>query len=187
MKISRKSIREAYKTTKTIFKQRNYALLALGIAIIVLMISVWLPNISLISDVVTSSTTDLQHKITILWSTLGGIRTNFTTPGAIFLIFISLLVGLNLALTIYYFKRRLRIQKANGVSLIGMIIGLVGIGCASCGSIVLASIIGLGATASLIGALPFHGQEFNIMSIIVLLLSFYVVAKKAYDPLVCES
>ena len=57
--------------------------------------------------------------------------------------------------------------------------------CASCGSVILSTFLGVGATAAFTGFLPFGGQEFSILAIIILAASLYVTGKKIADPLVC--
>jgi hypothetical protein len=135
--------------------------------------------------VVTSQTLSVSQKALFLWSLLGAITTNYSILTAWLLIIIALLSGLNIAVSTYYFKQRLAFQKAYGVSLLGMLAGFIGIGCASCGSIFLATLIGVGATASVTGAMPLQGQEFTILSILLLIGTLYYTAKKAGDPLVC--
>ena len=163
----------------------KYILLALILSTLVFVFSVWLPNFGLIRDFVFSSNTAFFDKIAFLWNSLGAISTNFNGPSAIILVVISVLFGLNISLTVYYLKRRITFQKAGGMSIAGMLVGLIGIGCASCGSVILATFLGVGAAAAFTGFLPFGGQEFSFLAIIILLWSLYVTGKKIADPLVC--
>ena len=163
----------------------KYTLLALILTILLFVFSVWLPNLGLIRDVVFSNNFTFLNKIIFLWNSLGAITTEFSASSATLLVFISVLFGLNIALTVYYFKRRITLQKAGGTSIAGIIAGLIGIGCASCGSVILSTFLGVGATAAFTGFLPFGGQEFSILAIIILVWSLYVTGKKIADPLVC--
>ena len=163
----------------------TYIVLALILSTLVFVFSVWLPNWELIRNVVFSSNTAFFDKITFLWNSLGAITTNFSGSSATLLVVISVLFGLNISLTVYYFKRRITFQKAGGMSVAGMLVGLIGIGCASCGSVILATFLGVGAAAAFTGFLPFGGQEFSILAIIILVVSLYITGKKIADPLVC--
>ena len=163
----------------------KYTLLALILTILLFVFSVWLPNFGLIRDVLFSNNFTFLNKIIFLWNSLGAITTEFSASSATLLVFISVLFGLNIALTVYYFKRRVTLQKAGGMSIAGMLAGLIGIGCASCGSVILSTFLGVGATAAFTGFLPFGGQEFSILAIIILVASLYVTGKKIADPLVC--
>lgn len=161
-------------------------LLALIFATIVFVFSVWLPNLELIQSVLFSDKTVFLDKIIFLWNSLGAITTNFNPLSAILLVLISILFGLNISFTVYYFKRRIAFQKAGGMSILGMLAGVVGVGCASCGSVILSTFLGVGATATFTGILPFGGQEFSVLAIIILLVSLYITGKKIADPAVCR-
>lgn len=163
----------------------KYILLALILAMIVFVFSIWLPNLGLIRETIFSNNFAWGEKIIFLWNLLGAINTNFSALSATLLVIISVLFGLNIAVTVYYFKKRIAFQKAGGMSLAGMLAGLIGIGCASCGSVILSTFLGVGATASFTGLLPFGGQEFSILSIVVLVSTLYITRKKLSDPLVC--
>lgn len=69
--------------------------------------------------------------------------------------FISLLSGLNFAMLVFYLKKRIRIQKNLDTGFIGMFTGFLGIGCASCGSIILSSILGLTVATSFFKSIAF--------------------------------
>src|SRR3989338_5131989 len=181
------NIRTAWESLyREILCSPKYIALALIFIILVFVFSVWLPNLGLIRDVVFSNNFTFLNKIIFLWNSLGAITTEFSASSATLLVFISVLFGLNVALTVYYFKRRITLQKAGGTSIAGMIAGLICIGCASCGSVILSIFLGVGATAAFTGFLPFGGQEFSILAIIILVWSLYVTGKKIADPLVCK-
>ena len=163
-----------------------YLSLALLLAALVFVFSVWLPNLGLIREIVFSPRLTVLNKASFLWHSLGAIATNFSVLSATLVVFISVLFGLNIALTVVYFRRRIALQKAGGMSVVGMLAGLIGIGCASCGSVLLSTFLGVGATAAFTGFLPLGGQEFSILGVVILVGSLYVTAKKLSDPLVCK-
>lgn len=169
-----------------IFRSPGYLLVTLFSASAVFVISIWLPNFGLMKSVIFSESISFFDKFIFLWNSLGAIQTNFTSFAAFMLIAVSILLGVNMSMVVYYFRKRIAFQKASGGGIVGVLLGLVGVGCASCGSIVLSSLIGVGAAASFVGFLPLKGQEFSILSIIVLLFALYITAKKASDPLVCD-
>jgi|SRR3989344_204095 len=186
MHISLQHISAAKAALITILRRPLYAVIALATAFVTFALSVWLPNLDFIATFISSPRVALGEKIAFLWSSLGAITTNFSLLAALLTIAISILFGLNVALTVYYFQRRLQFQKVAGIGTLGMLLGLVGVGCASCGSIVLSIFLGIGATAAVTGVLPFGGQEFSMLSVAVLFGTLYVIAKKAGDPLVCD-
>jgi len=168
------------------FCSPKYLTLALFVAVTVFLFSIWLPNLGLIRVVIFSPDFTFLKKALFLWDSLGAISTNFSLLTASFTLFISVLFGLNISLAVYYFKKRITFQKAGGISIAGMLVGLIGVGCASCGAIVLSTLLGVGAAAAVTGILPFGGQEFSMLSIIILLGALYITAKKATDTLVCK-
>lgn len=55
---------------------------------------------------------------------------------------------------------------------------LLGLGCASCGAFVLASLLGIFGATSLLAFLPLHGGEFQIMAFVISLGSLQVLIRK---------
>jgi hypothetical protein len=142
------------------------------------MFSIWIPNLGLIRDIILSSDFAFIGKLAFLWNSLGAITTNFAPITAILTIIISFLFGFNIAITVYYFKKRIAFQKAGGMSLAGMLAGLIGIGCASCGSVILATFLGVGSATVVTGFLPFGGEEFAIIGSVILNGAIYITPKR---------
>lgn len=171
---------------KEVFFHPSYAVFALLIAVSILVFAIWLPNLSFVGHVVSSPTYSTGGKFSILWSSLGALKTNFTAVSRTLTILIALLTGMNFTLFAYYLKRRFRLEKSAGTSVLGMTAGLLGIGCASCGSVLLSSIFGLSATAGFIGVLPLRGSEFGILGVLLLIWSNYSLALKIRTPMSCS-
>ena len=186
MKAFMRNVQMALKSLREIFCLPKNLAIALLVAALVFVFSIWLPNIRLIRDIVLSDNIAVLNKLSFLWFSLGAIRTNYSLFTAALLLAISLLFGMNISLTVYYFKKRIAFQKASGMSIAGMLAGLIGIGCASCGSVVLSAFLGVGATAAVTGPLPHGGEEFSLVSIAILISTLYITAKKAADPLLCK-
>ncbi len=163
----------------------RYLILVLLAALALFLFSIWLPNLSFIGGIITSSFFTISQKVGILWGSLGAFQTNLRPFGRVALVIASLLFGLNISLFSFYIKQRVKLEKEAGVSLGGIILGTLGVGCASCGSFILTSILGASASIVFLGSLPFKGQEFAIIGIFMLGLSIYLIAKKIQQPLVC--
>jgi len=71
-------------------------------------------------------------------------------------------------------------------STVGLVLGVLGIGCASCGSLVLASLFSLLGLGGVFAMLPFGGVEFAVIGLIMLVISTYYLLKKIHDPMVCK-
>lgn len=173
-------------STKEVIKRWHYVVLALLVSFLLFLFVIWLPNLSFVREITFSPFFTITQKISILLSSLGAFKTNLSLFGKVTLIITSLLFGLNVSLFSFYIKRRVKLEKEVGMSLGGMLAGLIGIGCASCGSFIIASIFGMSASAVFIGLLPFRGQEFAVAGILILSLSIVLISKKIQEPFVCK-
>ena len=176
---------QTFNVLKEVLGQARFLALFLLTSAFVFLISVWLPNLSFIKYVLTSPALTFFQRLNFLAASLGAIRTNFTLFSQILTVLVSLLFGLNISLVVYHFKKIAAWRKSAGMSLGGIFSGWLGIGCATCGSIILSSIFGVSATASFLGILPLAGQEFGLLSILFLGFSIVLVTRKIKGPLVC--
>lgn len=126
---------------KQVFSNVRYLVLAGIVGFAVFAFSAWLPNLGLIVKVISSSGASLLGKITFLASLLGSIQTNFTFFSAAYTIAIAALFGINVAMVAYYFAQRKQLVRQTGIaaSFGGLVSGILGIGCAACGTLVLGS------------------------------------------------
>jgi hypothetical protein len=97
----------------------------------------------------------------------------------------ALLFGLDAALIAHYMRRQVRLNKVAGASAVGVVIGLLGVGCAACGSVFLTSLLGLGTALGVLAWLPLHGQEFTWLGVVIVVGSVFSIAKKIVDPEAC--
>ncbi|MBI4114394.1 MAG: hypothetical protein HY445_00960 [Candidatus Niyogibacteria bacterium] len=171
-----------------VFGAPFYAIMAIVFAVAAFLFAVWLPNIGLISDVFTHSSASLGDKLRLAITLLGSIRTNFSFLSATYTILIALLFGINITMIAYYLKQRIGMADRGGffVGLGGMASGVLGIGCAACGSFILTAMLSfIGASGSL-ALLPFNGGEFGFLSIVLLSASIFLISRKITNPLVCR-
>ena len=175
-----------FTALKQVFRNAWYVVIAGVVASAVFALATWLPNLKLIFQVITSSTTSLAAKFGIPVSLLRSITTNFTIFSASYTIAIALLFGINAAMIIYYFKQQKTISKQSGIAGFGgLISGIFGVGCAACGTLVLAPLLALIGAGGILALLPFGGQEFGMLGVGMLGFSIFVAAKKIQEPLVC--
>jgi len=112
--------------------------------------------------------------------------TLFTASFQALLFFTAILSGINISLFVFYFKRRVGMQRSAGVGFLGIAGGFLGVGCSACGSVVLSSIIGIGASSQFVATLPLEGYEFSLLSIGLLVFANLYLAKKIADPMTCS-
>lgn len=172
-------------TVVRIITNPKYLALSIVVTFIVIAFAAWLPNLHLITRVMTSSTMTLWQKTNLLTSLLGSLQTNFSPLSRSVTIVSATLTGIQASLLVYYLRQTARIQQEMGVSLAGVATSLLGVGCASCGSVVLTSLIGIGSASTVLGVLPFRGQEFGFLGITILLFAIAFTVKKINQPFVC--
>ena len=86
------------------------------ITLLLIAFSAWLPNVHLITKVMTSSTMTVWQKTNLLTSLLGSLQTNFTALSRSLTILSAILTGIQSSLLIYYVRTSMRFQKAMSIS-----------------------------------------------------------------------
>ena len=174
---------------KRVFIRPFHTLLAVFVAALTLSVLLLLPNKAVLTDVLQSSVVSFSAKVSFLLSLYGSLGTNFTLFTAAYTVLIAMLLGINVSLLWYYGARARRLSAVDrtitftGIG--GFVSGLFGIGCAACGTILLAGIFNLLGIAWLITYLPLHGAEFGVIGVGLLLFTSYTLAKRINDPLLC--
>ena len=169
-----------------VLRRPLYAMLVASVGLLVFIFATWLPNLGLIADIFRSHAT-LAQKIEIPWSLLGGIATNFSLLSASYTIGIAVFFGLNVALAVFLLRRGVAnaAQKGMAGSVLGIVSGAFGIGCAACGSFLLTTVLAWFGAASAVALLPLAGAEFGLLGLALLVLSLYLTAKQIESSAVC--
>jgi hypothetical protein len=92
------------------------------------------------------------------------------------LLLVAVLVGVDIALVAYHVREHRLSAEGGGGSLLGVVLGTLGAGCAACGSAVIAGLLSLFGAAGLVTLLPLDGLEFALLALVTLLLSIHWVA-----------
>jgi len=171
-----------------VFGKPAYVILALLISALAFAVAVWLPNFRLVAGIVSSPDVPLSSKIELPISLLGSIITNFTLLSASYTIAIAVLFGIYVAMTVYFLKRRIKEVGQGGIAtgFLGMTSGVLGVGCAACGSFLLTSALSLVGAGAGLTFLPLMGSEFGILGVALLAFAVYTTAKQIENPLVCK-
>jgi hypothetical protein len=93
------------------------------------------------------------------------------------LVAIAAMVGVNLAMVAYHLREHGRSTEGGTGSALGVFLGLLGAGCAACGSAILVGVLSLVGATGLATALPLDGLEFSALALLALLLSTYWLAE----------
>lgn len=174
------------KTFQIVFARPAYAALAVAVAFVLLFGAAWMRNLSFLGFLITSPQFGIATKLKVFEWTFSNLALNTSPLRLILVISAAVLAGVNASLLAFYIRRRLRVGKEAGASIGGMIVSSLGIGCASCGSVLLTSLLGFSAGAAALAALPLQGAEFSLAGIGLLAASITMLAKKIQNPLVCE-
>lgn len=177
-----------FQSLRKVFRKPQYTILAFITSVVVFAFAVWFPNLSLIVEIMGHPGISLSQKLDLPISLLGSIATNFTLLSSLYTIAIAVLFGVNLAMTIYFLRRKVSEVRGSGVAtgFIGLASGVLGMGCAACGSLLLTSGLSLVGASSILAFLPLAGGEFGILGVILLLVSIRLIAKQIQNPAVCK-
>lgn len=174
------------KVFKEVFINYQYLIIAALFGFVIFSFSVWLRNLPLLKTIAASSAFGLADKIAIFVKFLGGIETNVTLFSAFLIVTMSILFGVNAAMFAYYLIRQRQMPKKEGMGAIGAFVsGMFGVGCASCDSFLLGSLLASFGASGIITLFPLRGEEFSILSIAFLLLSIYWISKSIRSNKVC--
>ncbi len=110
--------------------------------------------------------------------------TSFPSAVIFVALIISLAFAVNAALGTYYLRHRMPVGKTAATSVAGLFFGLLGMGCASCGSVLLSALVG-GASLGLLSILPLRGLEFGIIGAAVSIGATYLTAKRVAAAEIC--
>lgn len=128
--------------------------------------------------------------LALVVSLYGGLATNYTWWGAGVLVTIALLAGVQVMLLAYYLSTQRTLRGtgrfASGLSLSGLVAGLAGVGCAACGSVLATVVVSWLGLAGLLSILPFQGQEFGLLGIVILFFVNKLLLRRIADPAVCR-
>lgn len=171
-----------------VFRKPAYVFLALVVSASIFVLAVWFPNIRLVAGIVSSPDIPFMSKIELPFSLLGSIATNFTLFSAAYTVIIAVLFGMYVAMSVYFLKRRVKEIGQSGVvtGFFGIGSGILGVGCAACGSFLLTSVLSFVGASGALAFFPFGGKEFGILGVTLLTIALYATAKQIENPLVCK-
>lgn len=172
---------------RRVFARSSYLALAAALAVAAFLLAVWFPNFGLIGDVFGRSNAPFAVKIGVALSLLGGIVTNFSLLSAAYTIAIAVLFGTNVAMIVYLLRQKRAGAAGQNVAIGsgGVVSGVLGIGCAACGSLILSAMAPFLGTAGALAMLPLNGGEFGILSVVLLVVSLLFMSKTIAEPVAC--
>lgn len=173
---------------REVFARPAYLGLAALLGLAAFLAQLWLPNYRLLGAVFATPEAAFALKARLLASLLGGLVTNFDAVAAFSAVAVPLLFGMDIAMIVYFLRRRRaqlpRGEIAAGVG--GAASGAIAAGCAACGSFLLVTILSFFGATGALALLPLRGGELGLLSVALLLLSIFLIARKIAAPMACE-
>lgn len=172
---------------RQVFARSSYIALASALSVVAFLLAVWFPNLGLIGEVFSGSNAPLAAKLGVALSLLGGIGTNFSLLSAGYTIAIAVLFGITTAMIVYLLTQRQVAAAGQNIAIGsgGVASGVLGIGCAACGSLILGAGVPFLGAAGALAVLPLNGAEFGILSVALLFVSLLLISRKIAEPIAC--
>lgn len=167
-----------WQALKQVFSQTTYTISAIVVAVLIFSTSLWLPNLPLITQIVTEADMSFFGILLFLFTLLGSVTTSFTVLSASMLAITASLIGVYVSLVMYHLRQRGGGRLSFGTGFIGLVSGLIGVGCVACGSLLLTSLLSFGTATAVLGFFPLKGMEFSIIGIILLVASIITIARE---------
>ncbi len=163
-----------------VFGNPVYAGLWLVVFFLVLGCIVWFPNWRLLLDVWHGQTLGLGEKVTFLLEGYEGIVTNFEPAVALSLVSMALLFGATITLIVAIGASRADRARGGG----GLLAGIVGAGCAACGTSLAAPVLSAVGAGSSLAVSQAIGTIANLLAILLLGYSVFRLGQQAasYPP-----
>ena len=170
------------RVIKRVYGEPRYIIWAVALAILLVGLLVWVPNIKLIGAVLQGGLS-LGAKLSFILGLYLALPFTYGNTQAIYTIVIAILFGLNTSMILYYISQNKGAfaHKSMWAQVGAFMVAVLGLGCASCGALLLTPLLGTALAGTLL-LLPFDGMELSVISIAIILWSMYAVAKKIDNP-----
>ena len=164
------------RTARLVLGIPAYAAFAVVAAAVGLTVFVVSQNTALVADVVVGGSLPTSNRLAVLAGLYPFLGTSFGLAAGLALLGVSGLLGVDLALVAYHFRRHGVSLDASGGSAVGALFGVLGAGCAACGPAVLVGLLSLVGATGLLTLLPLEGLELSGIAAVALLLSIFWIA-----------
>ena len=123
----------------------------------------------------------------IMKESLFALLKHSAEPTLIPTLLIAVLTGILIPLLVFYYKQQgALLIKTSGTGFLGLVLGILGIGCSACGTLALTAVLGTVGLGGLTLLLPFRGAEFLYIGVFAMLFSVWQLVRLINKPLICE-
>ncbi|QGX96439.1 hypothetical protein EI982_17455 [Haloplanus rallus] len=160
------------RTARLVLGGPRYAAVAFGAAAVALVGFVLSGNLATVRDALVG-----RVPVPILAELFPFVGTSYGPLTGSVVVLVAVLVGVDVALVAYHVREHRLSAEGGGGSLLGVVLGTLGAGCAACGSAVIAGLLSLFGAAGLVTLLPLDGLEFALLALVALVLSIHWLAE----------
>ncbi|ERH01735.1 MAG: hypothetical protein J07HN6_01292 [Halonotius sp. J07HN6] len=172
----REDIRLIGRTMRLVLSIPAYAVFGVVAAVTSLTLFSLSQNLTLTADLIVGGSLPLADRLVLVVEQYPFVGTNYSAVDGAALLLVVSLVGANLTLVTYHLREHDLSAAGSGGSLLGVALGVLGAGCAACGSAILLGVLSLFGASGLVLLLPLGGLELSLLAVIALVLSTYWVA-----------
>ncbi len=169
-------VRLVARTLRLVLTIPTYAIVAVVTGWIALTLFALSQNLQLVTDFVIGGSLPLTDRLVLITEQYPFVGTTYGTVDGAALLLVVAFTGANLALVAYHVREHDLSASGGSTSAFGVALGLIGAGCAACGSAILLGVLSLVGASGLVLLLPFDGVEFSILAVVALALSMYWLA-----------
>jgi hypothetical protein len=138
-------------------------------------------------------TGSLGQTLFFIVSLLEGLVTLYSVIGTSVILLFAIFMSANSILLwqfVYqqrHLPKRSKTKRMSALNLSGVVAAAVGIGCASCGTAILFSVLSIFGAGGLLLWLPLHGEEVGLIGVLILIWSTWYLLGRMATPTVCPS
>ncbi|GAB3041136.1 hypothetical protein [Natronobiforma cellulositropha] len=171
-----RDVQVAARAVRLVLTRPAYATAAVVAAWASLTVFVLSGNIAMVRNLVVSGPLSPGDRLVLVREQYPFLGTNYGTLEGVAVLAVAALAGANLALVAYHLREHELSASEGGGSLVGVVLGVVGAGCAACGSALLVGVASLLGVSGLLLRFPFGGLELSALAVLALVVSTYWIA-----------
>jgi hypothetical protein len=170
-----------------LWQTKNILALSIGSVLLFVILRI-LPQFHIIRDFWKLSTVDVVRKFEVFYNySLGSYSTWYFFETSL-TILLTIATVLNIIIFIRYFKRQKKVLNKGSLltTSAGLFLGMLGVGCISCGAIILAPLLSVLGLLGALEILPFAGRELVVIGLLFIIGSSYYLLRQLNQPLLCK-
>ena len=148
---------------------------------------VWIPLWSLFATILLNPDVPISMNVSASMQLLYSSLFDLAAREAIYAIALAILIGINAALLVFYFKMFRAVPSKTHLAsgALGTFSAILGFGCAACGSLFATALLSSIAGTGLAAAIPLNAYVFQVAGIALLVFSIFQLSHAINKPLVC--